>query len=218
MTLRYRMVVFDWDGTVMDSTSLIAQCIQRAAVATGLREPGTREAKAVIGLGVRDSIERLFPGIDSGQANTFGMHYRAHFLAHDHETPLYEGMRELLGALDQRERILAVATGKSRRGLDRALNHSGLAGRFQFTRCADEGFPKPHPDMLERLMDFAGVERGQVLMIGDTTHDLDLARNAGVDAVAVSYGAHPAALLVDQGAKAVVSSVGELGEWLMRNA
>ncbi len=218
MTGGYRMLVFDWDGTIMDSTSLIADCIRHAARASGLPEPGETEAKSVIGLGALDSIARLFPGIDAERAQSFGAHYRSHFLARDHESPLYEGMREMLASLDRPERILAVATGKSRRGLDRALGYSGLAGRFHFTRCADEGFPKPHPDMLERLMQFAGVERGEVLMIGDTTHDLDLARNAGVDAVAVAYGAHPFEVLADQRPRAVVKSVAELGEWLTRHA
>lgn len=218
MTHQYRMLVFDWDGTIMDSTALIAQCIRHAALATGLPEPSVMDAKSVIGLGVKESIERLFPGIDRTMAQTFGTHYRTQFLARDHETPLYEGMRELLEQLDQPERILAVATGKSRRGLDRALNHSGLAGRFHFTRCADEGFPKPHPDMLERLMAFSGAARDEVLMIGDTTHDLDLARNAGVHALAVAYGAHAFETLAAADARAVVRSVEELGQWLTRNA
>lgn len=214
----YRMLVFDWDGTIMDSTALIAHCIRLAAVATGLPEPTVADAKSVIGLGVKESIERLFPGIDHALAQTFGTHYRTQFLARDHETPLYEGMRELLDALELPERILAVATGKSRRGLDRALNYSGLAGRFHFTRCADEGFPKPHPDMLERLMAFSGVASDEVLMIGDTTHDLDLARNAGVDALAVSYGAHTFETLAAADPLAVVRNVDELSQWLTLNA
>ncbi len=218
MSDRYKMLVFDWDGTIMDSTALIAQCIRHAALACGLPEPTEEEAKSVIGLGVMESIGRLFPGIDQPRAQAFGTHYRAHFLARDHETPLFEGMRELLDSLDGPARVLAVATGKSRRGLDRAIGYSGLGGRFHFTRCADEGFPKPHPDMLERLMQFAGTERSEVLMIGDTTHDLDLARNAGVDSLAVSYGAHPFEVLTSHDARAVVQSVAELREWLSRNA
>jgi phosphoglycolate phosphatase len=139
-------------------------------------------------------------------------------MARDHALPLYDGMRELLAELDANGRLLAVATGKSRRGLDRALAHSGLAGRFHATRCADEGFAKPHPDMLYHLMRVTGVEAGRTLMIGDTTHDLELAANAGTLAVGVSYGAHSKGELVAARPLAVADSVAQLRDWLHEHA
>jgi phosphoglycolate phosphatase len=156
----------------------------------------------------------LFAEIDDARCSAFAAYYRAHFLARDHALPLYEGIRELLASLEAEGRLLAVATGKSRRGLDRALAYSGLAGRFHATRCADEGFAKPHPDMLLYLMRVTGVDAGRTLMIGDTTHDLELAANAKVDAVAMSYGAHPVATLQTCHSKTIAANVAQLREWL----
>ena len=130
-------------------------------------------------------------------------------------TPAYA---ELLARLASPERFLAVATGKPRAGLERAFAHTGLKPHFHYTRCADEGFPKPHPDMLLKLMEFTGVPPERTIMIGDTVHDLDLARNAGVDAVAVTYGAHPREVLATRPSLATVDTVSELGTWLKQNA
>jgi phosphoglycolate phosphatase len=218
MARRFDLVVFDWDGTIMDSTGLIAECIRKAAEAAGLPPPDESAAKAVIGLSVADSVRRLFKHADATAHATFAAYYRAYFMARDHALPLYDGMRELLAELDANGRLLAVATGKSRRGLDRALAHSGLAGRFHATRCADEGFAKPHPDMLYHLMRVTGVEAGRTLMIGDTTHDLELAANAGTLAVGVSYGAHSKGELVAARPLAVADSVAQLRDWLHEHA
>lgn len=215
---RFDLIVFDWDGTIMDSTGLIGECIQLAAQDCGLPIPTTDSAKAIIGLGIQDSITRLFPEIDRDAQTAFALAYRQNFIARDHEAPLYDGIRELLSALAQPQRFLAIATGKSRAGLERALARTELKSAFQFSRCADEGFPKPHPDMLLRLMEFTAVPPEHTLMIGDTTHDLDLARNAGVAAVAVTYGAHPANLLATQPSLAVVDTVNDLSVWLKQNA
>ena len=136
----------------------------------------------------------------------------------DHEAPLYDGIRELLVALDHPARFLAVATGKPRAGLERAFAHTGLKSAFHYSRCADEGFAKPHPDMLLKLMDFTAVPPERTLMIGDTVHDLDLANNAGVAAIAVTYGAHPAGLLATRPSLNRVDTVDELAAWLKQNA
>ena len=192
---RYDLIVFDWDGTIMDSTGLIAECIQLAARDRGLPIPSTYAAKSIIGLGILDSTLRLFPELDGGAQTAFALAYRQHFVSRDHEAPLYGGIRELLVAIDRPQRFLAVATGKPRAGLERAFAHTGLKSTFHFSRCGDEGLPKPHPDMLRKLMEFTAVAPERTLMIGDTIHDLDLAANAGVAAVAVTYGAHPAQLL-----------------------
>jgi phosphoglycolate phosphatase len=215
---RYDLIVFDWDGTIMDSTGLIAECVQLAARDRGLPIPSTEEAKSIIGLGIHESTRQLFPSLDSDAQTAFALAYRRHFLSRDHEAPLYEGIRELLVAIERPKRFLAVATGKPRVGLERAFGQTGLKSAFHFSRCADEGMPKPHPDMLNKLMAFTAVPPERTLMIGDTVHDLDLARNAGIDAVAVTYGAHPAELLATRPSRAAVNTVSELAAWLRQNA
>lgn len=215
---RYELVIFDWDGTLMDSTGLIAACIRETCREMGLAIPGEEEAKWIIGLGIVQSMARVAPGLDEARQGEFADRYRRLFLARDHEAPLFEGIPALLRELRGRERRLAVATGKSRRGLERAMAASGLAGVFEATRCADEGFPKPHPDMVLRLLEETGVEPRRALLVGDTTHDLELAANAGVDAVAVTYGAHAEGLLRERAALHYAASVAELRRWLAGNA
>lgn len=214
----YELIVFDWDGTIMDSTALIASCIQDACRDVGVPVPASSEALFVIGLGHVDAVERVAPGMNVAQRLAFSESYRRNFLSREHEAPLFPGMRELLAHLKDRPRRLAVATGKSRRGLDRALDASGLRLFFEASRCADEGHAKPHPDMLLRLLELTGVEPARAIMIGDTTHDLELAANAGVDAVAVCYGAHRDELLRSRPARHFAQSVQDLGEWLNSNA
>ncbi|MEO8102312.1 MAG: HAD-IA family hydrolase [Betaproteobacteria bacterium] len=215
---RYDLIVFDWDGTIMDSTGLIADSIQLAAREMRLPVPTLEQAKSIIGLGINDSTRRLFPQLDASAQTRFALTYRKYFVARDHEAPLYDGIRELLSSLASPQRFLAVATGKPRAGLERAFGHTGLKSHFHYSRCGDEGFPKPHPDMLRRLMDFSAVEPDRTLMIGDTTHDLELAQNAGVDALAVTYGAHPRAALAGLPARDIVDSVDELSRWIRTNA
>jgi phosphoglycolate phosphatase len=214
----FDLIVFDWDGTLMDSTALIALCIQSAARDTGLPVPDDRAAKYVIGLGLQDATAKLFPAGSQAERVAFAMQFRHHYVSRDHEAPLYAGVEAMLAGLKREDRFMAIATGKPRAGLDRALIHTGLKSYFDFSRCADEGFPKPHPDMLERLMDFCAVEPDRVLMIGDTTHDLELAANAGARAVAVSYGAHDPSEFRNHQPLAIIRSVKELGEWLHQHA
>ena len=214
---RYDLVVFDWDGTLMDSTSMIAVCIQLACRDLGLVEPAEEAAKYVIGLGLADTIAHIAPGLDEDGQRALAGRYREHYLAREHDSPLYEGVKPLLEELRARGRLLAVATGKARSGLDRVLDTTGIRDHFDATRCADEGFAKPHPDMLLHLLDVTGVEASRAVMIGDTTHDLEFAGNAGVDAVAVSYGAHSVQLLRSRAARHLASSVPELRQWLARH-
>jgi phosphoglycolate phosphatase len=215
---RYELVIFDWDGTIMDSTALIAACIQDACRDLGLAIPPEREAKWVIGLGFLQTVEHVAPGLDRERALALAEAYRRHFLAREHEAPIFAGIPSLLDELRSRERLLAVATGKARRGLDRVLEACGLGDRFDATRCADEGFPKPHPDMVLHLLEATGIEAGRALMVGDTTHDLELAANAGVDAVAVCYGAHDEGQLRSRQARHYAGSVEDLRQWLARHA
>lgn len=211
---RFRLVVFDWDGTLADSTALIAEAIRCACGAVGRPMPSEDDARYVIGLGLRDALAHVAPGLSDEDAHSLAAHYRRHYLDGEEAIPMFGGVRELLADLDRAGFLLGVATGKSRAGLDRALARNALAGRFHATRCADEGFPKPHPDMLLALMERLAVEPRDTLMIGDTTHDLDLARNAGASAVAVSYGAHPVEGLAAREPLATVHSVAELRRWL----
>jgi phosphoglycolate phosphatase len=214
----YELVIFDWDGTLMDSTGLIASCIQATCRDMGLAVPGEADAKWIIGLGIAQSLASVAPGLDPERQRQFAERYRGHFLAREDEAPLFGGVRELLGELRGRERRLAVATGKSRRGLERAMGASGLAAFFEATRCADEGFPKPHPDMVLALLERTGVDPARAVLVGDTTHDLELAANAGIDAVAVTYGAHPEPLLRERPARHYAATVQDLRRWLAGHA
>jgi len=215
---QYELVVFDWDGTLMDSTRVIAGSLQNACRDIGCAVPTDEEALFVIGLNMADTFARVVPGLDGEGQKRLADRYRHHFLAREDEAPLFGGVREMLSDLHGRGRRLAVATGKARRGLDRALASTGLAPWFEVTRCADEGFAKPHPGMLLMLLEMTGVDPARALMVGDTTHDLELAANAGVDAIAVSYGAHPGELLATRPARARVDSVGALHRWLTTHA
>ncbi len=217
MSDAYELVVFDWDGTLMDSTRLIASCLQSACRDVGAPVPSTEEALFVIGLNMADTFQRVVPTLDAEARKRLAERYRHHFLAREHEAPLYPGVPEMLADLHGRGKRLAVATGKARRGLERALDATGLRAWFEATRCADEGFAKPHPDMLLMLLDITGVEPRRALMVGDTTHDLELAANAGIDAIAVSYGAHHEELLATRPALARCASVADLHAWLAAN-
>jgi phosphoglycolate phosphatase len=216
--LRYPLIVFDWDGTLMDSTVGITAAIQEAARDLGLAVPDRARASHVIGLGLQDSLRAAVPELPRERYAEFAEAYRRHFLARQDEMALFPGVREMLDELGSRGHHLAVATGKSRRGLDHQLELTGLGGLFASSRCADETSPKPHPAMLMELMRELGREREELLMIGDTTHDLGMARSAGVDAVAVSYGAHALESLREFRPRACVGSIEELRRWLTTNA
>jgi len=164
------------------------------------------------------SVEHVAPGLDRERQLDSPNPTGSTTWPRENEPPLYQGIPELLAELRARERRLAVATGKALRGVDRALASSGLAPYFEATRCADEGFPKPHPDMVLKLLDETGVEAGRALVVGDTTHDLELAANAGVDAVAVCYGAHDEARLRARVARHYAASVEDLRRWLASHA
>ena len=215
--MKYPLIVFDWDGTVIDSPGAIVECIREASRDMGLRVPEPGQASHVIGLGLRDSLQLAVPDLPAERYQEFVALYRKHFLQREDCMPLFDGIHELLNDFS-RKHTLAIATGKSRRGLDRALEATGIGGLFMASRCADETQPKPHPAMLLALMEELSMESTQVLMIGDTTHDLEMARAAGVDAVAVSYGAHPEQALREAAPLNCFSSVNSLFQWLQANA
>jgi phosphoglycolate phosphatase len=215
---RFDLIAFDWDGTLFDSTALIARCIQRAAVDIGLPEPEFERAKYVIGLGLRDALEHAVPGLAEDRYPELGLRYRHHYLASEHELSLFDGTLAMLEALKARHHWLAVATGKNRVGLDRVLASSELGHLFDGSRTADETRSKPHPQMLLELMREFGVEPERTLMIGDTTHDLLLAQNAGVASVGVSFGAHDHETFADLKPLFVAHSTRELHDWLIQHA
>lgn len=216
--LRYPLIVFDWDGTLFDSATVIADCIIDAARDMRLQVPDRATASHVIGLGLNDSLRHALPDLAPEQYPDFLGRYRSYFLEREDSLTLFSGVVELLEELKARGHHLAVATGKPRRGLDRSLQSSRLAGVFAATRCGDECHSKPHPAMLLELMTETRLAATELLMIGDTSHDLQMAKNAGVDALAVTYGAHPEAALRSHEPRACITSVPELRRWLSEHA
>jgi len=215
---RFELLVFDWDGTLMDSTALIAASIQAAARDLGLPVPDHATASHVIGLGLKDALTYAVPQLAEADYGRMSERYGHHFRASDAAVPLFEGTNEMLSDLSERGHLLGVATGKSTKGLERAMAATGIARHFAAVRCADRCTPKPAPDMLLELMDEFAVKPDATLMIGDTTHDLEMAAYAGVAAVAVSYGAHPRDALLKLNPLVCVASTAELAAWLKRNA
>ena len=218
MAKNYDLIVFDWDGTVMDSTAVIAGSIQAACRDVGLPVPSDEAARHVIGMGLKDALQYAVPEASDDMYDQLAASYRRHFLAHDASIPLYPGARETIAELHGKGITLAVATGKSRNGLDRALHSSELGGYFHASRTADETFSKPHPAMLLELMDELAVPPERTLMVGDTTHDLKMAANARVDALAMTHGAHPEEHLSMLKTVAMLGNFDELRGWLAENA
>ena len=215
MSKKFDLIVFDWDGTLFDSTALIVRCIQDACADVGAPRPSDADAAYVIGLGLADALRHVAPGLPEARYPALGARYRHHYFARQHELSLFPGTLEMLHALKARDHRLGVATGKGRRGLDEALAHSQLKALFDATRTADETASKPDPLMLLELMQALGSDPERTLMIGDTTHDLLLARNAGTPSVAVSFGAHDHASFAEFGPLHVAHSTRELHAWLL---
>jgi len=214
---RFDLIVFDWDGTLFDSTALITRCIQASCADLGVPVPNDADASYVIGMGLQEALLHAAPTLPRERYRDLAARYRHHYLARQHELLLFDGTLALLQALKQREHLLAVATGKSRVGLDDALRTASLHGVFDATRNADETTSKTHPQMLLELMDELGTPPGRTLMIGDTTHDLQLAANAGTASVAVGYGAHSLENFKSFAPRHVAHSVADLHQWLAAN-
>lgn len=217
MRQHFDLLVFDWDGTLSDSAGHIVNALQASFRDLELPVPDEASARYVIGLGLHDALSYLDPALPADRYHQVSERYRHHFLAGDADIKLFPRVNEGIAELEARGYLLGVATGKSRRGLDLVLQSTQLGRHFHASRCADEGLPKPHPDMLETLIDALGAKPERTLMIGDTTHDLQMARNAGVAAVAVSYGAHPLADLERLGPLACFGSFGSLMQWLRQD-
>lgn len=215
---RFDLIAFDWDGTLFDSTAIIVRCIQRAVVDVGGREPTDEAAAYVIGMGLMEALAHAAPDVPPSKYPELGARYRVHYHAHQDDLSLFDGVLPLLQDLRARQHWITVATGKSRRGLDDVLQSSQLQGVFDGSRTADETAGKPHPRMLDELMREFGCDPERTLMIGDTTHDLQMARNAGCASVGVSYGAHDHGEFAPLAPLYVAHSVPELHRWLLDNA
>ena len=214
----FDLIVFDWDGTLFDSTALIVRAMQKACLDLNLPAPDDKKASYVIGLGLHDALHLAVPELPVKQYPDLVQRYRRHYLESQHELCLFDGVLNMLNDLKGHQHVLAVATGKSRRGLDEALAHAELNGMFDATRTADETVSKPHPQMLMELMEVLDILPERTLMVGDTTHDMLLARNAGVQSVAVAYGAHDREALSVQSPLFVAQSAHLLHDWLVNNA
>ncbi len=216
--LTFDLIAFDWDGTLFDSTQIIVRCIQAAVRDVGGTVPTDEAAAYVIGLGLMQALAHAAPDVPQDKYPELGARYRHHYMRHQNDISLFDGVLPMLAALKARGHLLAVATGKSRLGLDEALHAVELRGRFDGSRTADETAGKPHPRMLHELMQELGVTPERTLMIGDTTHDLQMALNAGCASVGVSYGAHESSVFGALKPRCVAHSVTELHNWLVQHA
>lgn len=214
----YQLVIFDWDGTLMDSAQKIANCIKAAARDLEIEEPSDTKAKSIIGLGLVQAMEILFPNLDSKQTNELVERYKYHYVTGDvTEQALFAGVEEGLQKLNNSGALLAVATGKSRRGLDRIFNQSEIKHNFVATRCGDETRSKPHPQMLYELLEYTAIDPKKSIMVGDTTYDMDMAVNAKMHGLGVSYGVHSEQSLRQSNPVDVVDSFNGVVDWLMND-
>jgi len=218
MPHKYDLIVFDWDGTLADSVKNIVDAIYCASIDVGLEPPNDYDSRSIIGLELTMAVHTLFPAAETAKVHKLAERYRHHYSEREHVIPLFEGVPESISELSGRGFHLAVATGKGRGGLNRALESSGLQQYFQASRCVDECFSKPHPQMLHELMDEFGATPERTLMIGDTSFDLQMAQNAVVAGLAVTYGAHPLDELQQHGPLACFDSFNKLHQWLKSNA
>ncbi len=218
MTKRFDLIIFDWDGTVMDSTAVIARSIQSASRDLGLPVPTDEVARHVIGLGLDQALRYAVPAAGAHQYADLVARYRHHFFSQEDEMPLFEGAEALISELREDGYFLAVATGKNRKGLDRALQNSKMAHYFHSTRTADQTVSKPDPTMLHEILEELDVDVTRALMVGDTTHDLQMAINAGMAALAMTHGAHPPEQLLELAPLAMLDDFKDLRDWLKVNA
>jgi phosphoglycolate phosphatase len=218
MPKQFDLLIFDWDGTLMDSAGVIVDSIQRACEDIGLPAPGERASRQIIGLGLIQALQTLLPDLPADDYPRLVERYRHHYLGRDAELPLFAGVAEGIPDLHGAGFTLAVATGKSRVGLERALASSGLGAWFAATRCADQTHSKPHPAMVLELIDELDADPARTLVIGDTSHDLLMAANAGVASLGVTYGAHEPEDLHPHAPLALVESFADVHAWLAANA
>jgi phosphoglycolate phosphatase len=213
----YELVIFDWDGTLMDSVGKIVACMQQTAKALGIPVPSEIAVRDIIGLSMHEALSTLYPdGNDTVYGQMMDMYRQQYLELNDTPSPLFEGVESLIQQLNVSGYQLAVATGKARAGLNRVLNETGLGVHFVASRCADEAMSKPNPEMILQLLTELNIAPEKAVMIGDSIHDLNMANNAGIDAVGVSYGAHGEDKLRRANPKAIINSPLELLGYLDR--
>ena len=213
---KYEIIIFDWDGTLMDSSARIVSCLQCAAQDVKLPVPTDQQARHIIGLNLQDSLTQLFGEVSALQSEKYIERYRYHFYhPQADQMKMFDGVLDGLNALDRNGFLLAVATGKGRQGLDPILKEYDLEDFFVMTRCADEAFGKPNPKMLFDILEFTGQDVSSAVMIGDTSYDLEMADNAGMHSIAVDYGMHDLALLKMYNPAASFSDFSQLTSWLI---
>lgn len=211
-----KLIVFDWDGTLMDSAAHIVSSLQTAIADLGLEKKTNDELKNIIGLGLREAFFALYPQADDKELTSLTLRYREHFFDKQADTSeLFKGARELIQELQNKDYYLAIATGKGRNGLDKVLNETGMGEYFPITRCADESHSKPHPQMLLDIIDYYGIEANEAIMVGDTEYDLLMANNAQSNAVGVTYGVHEKQRLLDCKPLTCLDNVSDLHSWLL---
>jgi phosphoglycolate phosphatase len=211
----YSLLIFDWDGTLMDSAAHITHCMRNAIALTGAEFRTDAEIRHIIGLGLEEAIQHLYPDKPHSRIREIADEYRQEFLVRSqHGSELFAGARETLYALAAQGYQLAIATGKSRRGLDKVLDETGLHALFPITRCADETHSKPHPRMLEEILTDYDAAKHDALMIGDSEYDLQMARAIGMDSLAVSYGVHDLERLLQHQPRGYVHDVTHIPDWL----
>jgi phosphoglycolate phosphatase len=217
MNTHYQLIVFDWDGTLMDSTAHIVYCMRKAIQQLALPPLSDHTIRQIIGLGLQEAVVTLYPNENQTLWTALANTYREVWLSSKEHTPLFEPALPLLNDLAEHTTFLGVATGKSRRGLDRALSNTGLSEHFIATRCADECRSKPHPQMLHEIMDFVGVVPEKTLVIGDTEFDLMMAHNAGADSIGVLTGAHDKARLSACEPVSIFDDLADVHKWLRQS-
>ncbi|NVK55396.1 MAG: HAD-IA family hydrolase [Alteromonadaceae bacterium] len=216
MKKRYELLIFDWDGTVMDSAAKIISCMQQAARHCDVAVPSPEAVSHIIGISLKPAIMQLFNTQDDALAERLVLAYKEVYLGADTTPcPLFAGADSMLSELVNAGNILAVATGKARRGLNRAWQQTNTGHYFTTSRCADEAESKPSPDMLLQLLAERHLIPEQALMIGDTTYDMQMAQAIGMDRVGVSYGVHAPVNLARHEPKAIVHSIAELHQLLL---
>jgi phosphoglycolate phosphatase len=216
-TRNFDLIAFDWDGTLYDSTQIIVRCIQAAVKDVGGTVPTDEAAGYVIGLGLVQALAHAAPDVPQDKYPLLGERYRYHYQLHAQDLSLFAGVLPLLVALKARGYLLAVATGKSRHGLDEVLQTVQLKGVFDASRTADKTAGKPDPKMLHELMAELGTTTRRTLMVGDTTHDLQMALNAGCPSLGVSYGAHESSAFAALKPLHIAHSVQDMHDWLLEN-
>ncbi len=211
---QYDLIIFDWDGTLMDSTQHIINCMQLAIKQLVFPPLSERTVSNIIGLGLNEAIFTLYPDLSETDRKQLGLNYQQNWLNSPYEAPLFDNATKLIHHLHQQDYFLGVATGKGRSGLNKVLKSSLLGPLFHATRCVDECYSKPHPEMIEQLMSYLGVRPNRTLMVGDTSHDLNMAHNARADCIAVTHGAHDSEALRACKPKYIAKNLYQVQQWL----